>query len=265
MCFPAKLFESLIYGYLFNHVKLSISSKQHGFLPLRSTVSNLICISQYLADSLDRRKQVDAVYTDLTKAFDRLNHKKLILKLRLYGISDSLILWFDSYLSNREMYVCVNNFKSGIFCSGSGVPQGSNLGPLLFLIYFNDIVECVMDSEVLSYADDLKLFRVITSPNDCIMLQNDLNRVSNWCEINSLAINISKCKVVSYYKSLNPLINHYTVNSTTLERSSEIKDLGVWFDSKLTFSTHITSIVTSATKLLGLFLEALRCFTIISH
>ena len=114
------------------------------------------------------------------------------------------------------------------------------MSPLLFLIYFNDIVECVRDSEVLVYADELKLFRVITSPNDCIILQNDINRVSKWCDINSFAINILKCKVVLYYKSLNPLINHYTVNSTILERLSEIKDFGVWFDSKLKFSTHIT-------------------------
>ena len=105
---------------------------------------------------MDRRNQVDAVNTDFAKAFDHLNHKKIILNLTLYDIS--LILWFNSYLSNREMYVCVNNFKSGIFCSESGVPQGSNLGPLLFLIYFNDIVECVMDSKVLSYADDLTNF-----------------------------------------------------------------------------------------------------------
>lgn len=132
----------------------------------RSTATNLIHITQYIAQALDKRKQVDVVYLDMSKAFDMIMHNVLLDKMDKLGFSDSLCKFFRSYLSNRSSIVVYNEFFSKKFDQTSGVPQGSNLGPLLFNLYINDLPETLTNSNFLLYADDLKIFRTIHDIED---------------------------------------------------------------------------------------------------
>ena len=133
---------------------------------------------------------MDVVYTDLKAAFDRVNHSLLLAKLERLGFSASMVEWFRSYLTARSYCVQVDCFFSTVFESSSGVPQGSNLGPLLFSLFFNDITSAVSNSEYLLYADDLKLFLPIREASDVISLQSSVNCFSDWCEKNDLVISV---------------------------------------------------------------------------
>ena len=184
----AKIFESVIYSSIYPCVKNLLSVKQHGFIRGRSTISNLTCITQYLSNCLDNNLQVDVIYTDISKAFDRINHINLLCKLHQFGFSTPLLSLFTSYLHDRKLSVVYNNCKSTNYLQSSGVPQGSNLGPLLFLLYVDDITAHISNSHCLLYADDLKLYRVINCEEDCRLLQEDLNRVSRWGDNNDLLL-----------------------------------------------------------------------------
>lgn len=140
---------------------------------------------------------MDVVYTDYSKCFDKIDHNKLISKLQLIGIRGDLLRWLTSYLANRSQAVVINNYISSWVPVPSGVPQGSILGPLLFLIYVNDIDICLRFSKVLCFADDMKIFKAISSSSDALSLQDDLNRLSEYCTANKLFLNPSKCSVVT--------------------------------------------------------------------
>jgi hypothetical protein len=166
----SKVFESIIYSYIYTNVQNVISEHQHGFFRGRSTSTNLSCISHFISAALDKNTQVDVIYTDFSKAFDRIDHNILLNKLRHFGFSDSLLNLFESYLSDRFCYGNVLGFYSARLVVNSGVPQGSNLGPLLFLLFINDIVEIFSLNELL-FADDVKLYSTIRDISDCMRLQ----------------------------------------------------------------------------------------------
>lgn len=249
---PAKVFESIIYNRLFSHIKKYISDYQHGFFPKRSITSNLINFSQSCSVNIDSNKQVDVIYTDFEKAFDKVDHLTLLAKLNFYGLNDSLIHFFCSYLHERRQYVSYEGYISEEQIVGSGVPQGSNLGPLLFIIFINDIQHYVKHSEMLLYADDLKLFKTIERLDDCHKLQQDIDSLIIWSS-KHLKFNTNKCSVVSFTRKTPQfqITFDYEMNNEKLLRKSSIKDLGITFDSKFTFNDHIVSVCKSSYSLLG--------------
>ncbi|XP_076678211.1 uncharacterized protein LOC143374166 [Andrena cerasifolii] len=166
-----------------------IVEQQHGFMPKRSTVTNLCAFTQFVAKSLEDSIQVDVVYLDFHEAFDSIDHGILCNKLRELGMSDNLLRWMSSYLHRRFYSVKVGSSTSTSFCSTSGVPQGSHLGPLLFLLFVNDIANVILNAKFLLYADDIKLFIAVSSLHDAQNLQADLSRIESWCIGNNLGLN----------------------------------------------------------------------------
>ena len=251
----SKVFETILYNRLLPHVKPYLSEYQYGFLPNRSTLPNLANFTQDVLDGLDDGLQTDTIYTDFEKAFDRVSHQRLLLKLDRYGLHERTLAFMRSYLVNRTQYVNFQRQFSAPYVVNSGVPQGSNLGPLLFLLQLDDIKHVITRSKFSKFADDLRLRKLIKSPTDCEDLQSDLDRIYEWSQENSLLFNIDKCKVMSFSRSHNPILWTYTMNSLPLARITEVKDLGITFTNDLDFSTHIIQIVNNATKSLG-FIKA---------
>ena len=162
MCNFSKVLEMILYCDIYNSTKHMISPYQHGFQQKKSTITNLTSFSQYVCEILDNRGQCDVIYTDFTKACDQIDHLILVEKLNRLGFSNSLIKLFQSYLHEREHVVKYRNFISKSFFPSSGVPQGSNLGPLLFLLFINDLAD-VAGCKKLMFADDFQLYTEIES------------------------------------------------------------------------------------------------------
>lgn len=261
----AKIFEKLVHSSLLHHVSPYLDENQHGFLPKRSTVSNLLEYSAFLADHLDRKEQVDVIYMDMSKAFDRISHSLLIMKLQAFGVSGPMLLWFKDYLVDRPMKVVFNGACSGVFVPSSGVPQGSILGPLLFVVYLDDLLK-TMTTTKFFYADDGKFARVINSANDCYLLQDELHLVNNWCTCNQLPLNPSKCNQLTVTNKTTTAIDYtYTMpDGRQVSKSESVKDLGVFFDSSLRYAHHIDQLALKAFRTLGFVMRTCRHFSSIN-
>ena len=242
----AKLFEKLVHQAIYPFLRHNIIPEQHGFVKNRSTVTNLMIFTEYLFNNMDAGYQTDAVYTDFKKAFDRVDHSILLNKIAFNGIRGNLLRWFCSYISNRIQTVVSNGYKSDSFLATSGVPQGSILGPLMFILYINDICNCFQNSNFLLYADDLKVFRTIKNTVDSSLLQEDLNRLSDYCNENKLILSIPKCKYINFTKNKNVITYDYSLCNKTLDKETYICDLGVLLDCKLHLNLHVAKITSKA-------------------
>ena len=251
LCVFAKVLERLVYNQVYSALRQTLSEHQHGFLKGKSTTSNLLLCSDYLTENMSQPAQIDVVYTDYSKAFDRIDHSILLRKLQCAGIRGNLFRWFSSYVQNRSLTVVLNGYSSSALLIPSGVPQGSLLGPLLFIIFINDISTSFHYSKILLYADDMKIMCPIKTPDDSVKLQEDLDRFQTYCLLNKLDLNVSKCYICSFTRKPQPSLYNYKLQNSTLSRVSSIKDLGVTFDSKLLFNEHIDNIVKRASKALG--------------
>jgi hypothetical protein len=256
----AKLFESLVLEHFMPHVIKIIKSPQHGFLPGKSTLTNLALYEHYISENLTHKVQVDSVYTDFQKAFDKVSHRILLDKLQAIGVEGSLLQWFATYLSDRRLRVKIRDYISDEFIATSGLPQGSHFGPILFLIFINDITDNLSGVEFLLFADDLKVYNRIGSMEDCLVLQAALDGLSIWCQLNRLPLNIDKCQYIRFSRNKSPIQFSYSIDGRNLERVEEIRDLGVLFDSKLSFKNHITGIRNRAMKSLGFMLRTVSGF-----
>jgi hypothetical protein len=259
-----KLFERILLNKIKNSLTGLISDQQHGFMRKRSTLTNLLEFHSDIMDTLVARGQLDCVYTDYSKAFDRVSHPILLAKLQSLGVDGALLSWFASYLTGRMLRVCLSNTVSSSFVALSGVPQGSHLGPILFNIFINDLLTVFDGVGVVMFADDLKIYRVIKSADDCSVLQRNVDALLDWCSGNALALNVAKCQVVRFYKIKSPIIYTYRMDGEELESVSQVRDLGVQLDTGLTFVPHINSMVDRALRTLGFVLRLCRSFTKVS-
>jgi hypothetical protein len=230
------------------------SVDQHGFLPNKSCITQLLIIIEHWTKIIDEGYCIDNIYLDFSKAFDSVPHERLLLKLRILGLSELTIKWFTSFLGNRTQRVCIEGEYSNWVKVTSGVRQGRVLGPILFLIYINDLPDAV-NSFVKNFADDTKLYNTANSDEDCEKLQNSINDTSVWANLWQLPFNADKCKVIHFGRN-NPETNYTIPNSSgtvqNLTTIDEEKDLGVFFDKKLTFNNHINHCVKKANQMLGL-------------
>ena len=257
---PAKMFEIILHKYIFNHCRSVLVDQQHGFRPGRSTVTNLLTFSNFVSRSLDSGVAVDVVYTDFEKAFDKVDHNLLVRKLAKFGLADNLTRLFSNYLTGRCQLVKYGESYSRKYLTSSGVPQGSNLGPLLFVLFINDIQTVIAHSECLLYADDLKIYRQIRSVSDAHLLQEDLDSIWKWASDNLLPLSVPKCHIVSYSRSLQPEEFSYHLGGNFLARFSSTKDLGVTFEKKWKFDKHIADVRDKSLKMLGFVMRSGRCF-----
>lgn len=261
LCNFSKVFEIILHKHLYTKIKNGLSIYQHGFYSKRSCMTNLCSFSAYVCDALNNRRQVDVIYTDFRKAFDQIDHHILLQKASdQFGFSNELISVLKSYLIDRRQFVVIEEHRSDLFVPTSGVPQGSNLGPLLFNIFINDLVS-LSDCNRVAYADDLKVFNRIDAVADCAALQATIDTISQWCEANRLHLNTSKCNVVSYSRKPNTIHFEYVIGDTTLERLSTVRDLGVVFDERFSFVPHIDQMVACASRTLGFILRNCRPFS----
>jgi ribonucleases P/MRP protein subunit RPP40 len=198
---------------------------------------------------------VDVVYLDFAKAFDTVPHRRLLAKLESYGVRGSLKAWIGQFLEGRRQRVGVEGSYSGWLQVLSGVPQGSVLGPLLFVCYINDMPELI-SSFIQMYADDTKVFRQVAGDKDREMLQADLDRLDGWTQKWQLRFNVDKCKVMHMgkknEKARYQMQRSGTGNRADLVETQEEKDLGIWMSNTLKPSNHVIRAVNKANQLLGL-------------
>lgn len=169
----------------------------------------------------------------------KVNHLLLICKLRMLGFTVSAINWIPSYFLNRTQRVYFNYTLSKSIHAKSGVPQGSHLGPLLFSLFINDLPQVVRFSNILMYADDVKIFFSHNQPFDQLRLQMDLDSFYVWCNVNLMELNIKKCKLMRFARNI-PTPTNYFLGSFQVDTVDTFLDLGILFDPKLTFISHIT-------------------------
>lgn len=245
-----KLMEKLVTDYLFFNTRSLISPFQHGFLKGRSTVTNLLEFTTHVFRGFLARARTDVIYTDFSKAFDRVDHRILLLKLSLIGIPDIIHRWLDSYLSLRTQRVLFRNVLSKTVYVTSGVPQGSHLGPLLFLLFLNDLPCAISDCNILMYADDVKLFYTFDDDHGQAVLQRNIDLFVTWCRINLMDLNLRKCKCMVFSRG-GVISSTYVINSCPLETVTTFLDLGVLLDMKLSFIDHISMMIGKARAVLG--------------
>ena len=229
-----KVFESFMKELLLDHLLSHnlLKTSQHGFLPSKSTVTNLIEYLDVLTQHLDQGKVVDVIYLDFAKAFDKVPHQRLMAKLKALGVSGNFLSWIGDWLSDRKQRVVLNGESSEWSKVLSGVPQGSVLGPILFLVYINDI-DCVLDAAstiLYKFADDSKLLKAIDGDIDRAKLQDEVNALFQWCKDWGMMLNLDKCKVLHCGRN-NPcysyVIDGFAPAGHVIASTDEEKDLGV--------------------------------------
>lgn len=255
----SKVMERCVFTTIKDQTTSLISTVQHGFVPGRSCTTQLIEVLDHIGSLLDRGNQIDVIYLDMSKAFDKVSHRQLINKLYQYGFRGNILNWFQSYLHDRKQRVTVLGATSIPLSVTSGVPQGSILGPMLFLLYVNDLPETVSSSRVATFADDTKLFKAISNMTDSSSLQKDLEDLGQWSLSSGLKFNESKCKVQTISRKKNNVFHPYSMNNIHLKRTKEERDLGVWITSDLSWKKQVLTQCAKANQLLGYVRRSTKC------
>lgn len=246
-----RIMEKAVFYGVNSFVESRLANEQHGFRHNRSISTNLLNLSIAANEAFARRNQLDIFYGDFQTAFDRVCHRILIGKLIEFGMGARTIEWISSFLSNRRNYVEIEGVKSRQFNSWSGVGAGTTLGPLLFLVFINDIRSYIEYSDFLLFADDIKVYAEIRSQGDTRKLQMDIDNVFKWCQDNRLYFNINKCNVITLCRNNTSVMNDYVLDGQIVTRVDEIRDLGVTVDSRFRFVTHVEKIISAARQTIG--------------
>ena len=254
-CIPCKMMERIVRDGLVNYMNSNklFSNSQYGFRSLRSCALQLLEVMEKWTEWIDEGKNFDCIYFDFKKAFDTVAHERLLVKLKSYGIDGKLLTWIEAFLFHRKQCVIVNDNKSNWSEVSSGIPQGSVLGPTLFLIYINDI-ETEIQSIIRLFADDTKLFNIADTDTDKLRIQNDTDKLEEWSEKWLLKFNVDKCCTMHY--GHNNTEHTYYLNKDGLQSeispTEETRDLGVVFDTDLKFRQHISNSINKANRITGL-------------
>ncbi len=246
-----KTLEAIIRDHLNDFISSNnlLSTCQHGFVNGRSCSTQLLQCLDVWTDLMDQGESIDVIYLDFAKAFDSVPHQRLLNKMKGMGFTKQILDWSENFLTGREQRVVVNGAKSSWSNVLSGVPQGSVLGPIYFILFINDMPDCVHNLIAL-FADDAKLFSSVRNATDQEHLQHDLHQLQRWAEEWQLRFNAKKCKVM-HLGRVNPELK-YDMDGVCLETIKEEKDLGVWIDDELKFHIHTDKQVNKANRQIGL-------------
>ena len=250
-CVACKVMEKFVRDAVRDHLLRNnlISQHQHGFLPGKSTSSQLMECLEDWSKMMEEGSSVDILYLDFKKAFDAVPHKRLLEKIQAYGIRGKVLMWIESFLTERKQRVVINGESSPWLEVTSGIPQGSVLGPLCFLIYINDLAEEVKSSIKL-YADDAKLYGRADTEEQREDIQKDIEAIENWTRKWQLPLNINKCRAL-HLGPRNVKCN-YTLNGMMVQKTEAEKDLGIIIDNEMKFHIQNASTVKKANRVLGL-------------
>ena len=262
----SKIMEKAVHHQLIKYLESEklLSDQQYGYRKCRSTELASIHLTDDIRKSVDKGELVGALFVDLSKAFDTLSHDVLIRKLRTYGIRGIALQWFTSYLFDRKQFCVIDGVKSSSESIVHGVPQGSILGPVLFLLYFNDFGDCLKHSRMIQFADDTVLYCANKAVENIeIKLNEDLKCISEYFNSNELIMNVSKGKTESMLFGTQKRIGmvsgilNLEYNGVPLSSTTEYKYLGVSLDQSLTLSNHFNKIYRYASNKLY-FLNLLK-------
>jgi hypothetical protein len=247
-----KLLERCVHRHVYDFLRDNnfITPSQSGFIPGDSTINQLLCMYNDLCSSFDKGITTQAVYLDISKAFDRVWHRGLLSKLEAIGIRGTLLNWFCDYLSNRKQATVIKGEKSDLMSIPAGVPQGSVLGPLLFLVYINDIVTDI-ESVIKLFADDTSLSVALNNPDiRAEILNHDLEKITNWAKRWKVTFNEGKTDLIHFTRGLNP--SHQLIfGNTNLTDAVHHKHLGVTLQNNCKWDEHIRAIASKVNMLIS--------------
>lgn len=246
-----KMLESIICDHIRSHLKKYdlVSQHQHGFTKGRSCITQLLQVFEDWTDEIEEGNNIVCIYCDFMKAFDSVAHERLLKKLEQFGIRGGITSWIRSYLTDRRQRVSINGSSSEWAEVTSGVPQGSVLGPLLFVLFINDLPE-VSDSIVKLFADDAKLYSTASTLAECEKIQRNIDNLYEWSQKWLLKFHPDKCKVMKIGKNHQEFT--YKMGDVPLGETSEEKDLGIVTDSGITFRQHIAMKISKANQVVGM-------------
>ena len=248
-CIASKVLEHIVHSHVMKHLDSHriLTDVQHGFRAKRSTVTLLIINIHDLAKTIQDNKSVHAAILDFSKAFDKVPHQRLLRKLEYYGIRENLLKWFESFLIGRTQSVICDGSQSKSIMVTSGVPQGTVLGPLLFLLYVNDL-PANLQSSVRLFADDALLYGIISNEVDCNRLQADLFELERWQDRWKMKFNPSKCKIICISTKKSPPLKKYVFCGSELDQIDSVSYLGVTLTNNLKWSQHVSSVLVRRAK-----------------
>ena len=261
----AKLLERLMYNRLYDFLTKQniLILEQFGFRKNYSTSLSVICFTDYILQEIDKGNYCCGVFMDLSKAFDTIDHHILLEKLYLYGIRGLPLQWFKSYLSDRKQYVVVDGVESTQLDVTIGVPQGSVLGPLLFLIYVNDIIHCSNILKFSLFADDTVVLYSHKNVTELVsIVNNELKILNDWFKCNKLFLNFKKTKYILFHSKRKRLplnVNPIKIEETVIDRTESINFLGILIHESLDWKYHIANIASKISRSVGV-LSKLKCF-----